>query len=213
MVPPNFAPDPAYTSARVAAATLARALAAAAPHRVAALSSIGGHRESGLGLITQVRFLEGKPGQPRDPDRHPPAGLVHGEFAVGRGACAGDRRDGVFPTAARPPVPDDRDRRYRPDHRRRADPDLDRAPRDRNRRTEALRAERGCIPARRGAGAERDGAGGAAGELGRAFPISGCGVAAPRIEMLDGFNSGWIDFERGGERARYRPDALRDGAG
>lgn len=58
MVPPDFAPQPDYPGARVAASSLARAIAEAAPERVVALSSIGGQRESGLGLITQVHILE-----------------------------------------------------------------------------------------------------------------------------------------------------------
>jgi NAD(P)H dehydrogenase (quinone) len=58
MVPPDFAPQPGYPGARAASASLARALAAAAPKKVVALSSIGGQHESGLGLITQVHILE-----------------------------------------------------------------------------------------------------------------------------------------------------------
>ncbi len=58
MVPPNFAPDPDFTSARMAAANQTAALAAAKAPKVAALSSIGGERQSGLGLITQVHILE-----------------------------------------------------------------------------------------------------------------------------------------------------------
>ena len=50
--------QPGYPEARAAAASLARVLAAVAPQRVVALSSIGGQRESGLGLITQVHMLE-----------------------------------------------------------------------------------------------------------------------------------------------------------
>ncbi|RFU44681.1 NmrA family NAD(P)-binding protein [Paraburkholderia sp. DHOC27] len=58
MVPPDFAPQPGYPGARAAAASLTRALAAAKPQRVVALSSIGGQHDSGLGLITQVHILE-----------------------------------------------------------------------------------------------------------------------------------------------------------
>jgi uncharacterized protein YbjT (DUF2867 family) len=58
MVPPAFAPQPGYPEARKAATTIAAALKAARPGRVVALSSIGGERESGLGLITQVHILE-----------------------------------------------------------------------------------------------------------------------------------------------------------
>jgi uncharacterized protein YbjT (DUF2867 family) len=58
MVAPNFAPQPGYPSAHASAAVLKEALTKARPARVAALSSIGGQRESGLGLITQVHILE-----------------------------------------------------------------------------------------------------------------------------------------------------------
>ncbi|REE22054.1 MULTISPECIES: NmrA family NAD(P)-binding protein [unclassified Paraburkholderia] len=58
MVAPNFAPQPGYPNAHEAAAVLKQALTKARPERVAALSSIGGQRESGLGLITQVHILE-----------------------------------------------------------------------------------------------------------------------------------------------------------
>jgi NAD(P)H dehydrogenase (quinone) len=58
MVPPAFAPQPGYPEARKAASAIAAALKVARPGRVVALSSIGGERESGLGLITQVHILE-----------------------------------------------------------------------------------------------------------------------------------------------------------
>jgi uncharacterized protein YbjT (DUF2867 family) len=58
MVPPTFAPQPGYPEARKAASAIAAALQAARPGCVVALSSIGGEREAGLGLITQVHILE-----------------------------------------------------------------------------------------------------------------------------------------------------------
>ncbi len=58
MVPPNFAPDPGFTAARTAASAHAEAIALAALPRVVALSSIGGHRGSRLGLITQLHIFE-----------------------------------------------------------------------------------------------------------------------------------------------------------
>jgi NAD(P)H dehydrogenase (quinone) len=58
MVPPAFAPQPGYPEARKAASAIAAAAKTARPGRVVALSSIGGERESGLGLITQVHILE-----------------------------------------------------------------------------------------------------------------------------------------------------------
>lgn len=58
MIPPNFAPDRDYTFAYETAASLVEAILAAEPEKVVALSSIGGGQESGLGLITQVHILE-----------------------------------------------------------------------------------------------------------------------------------------------------------
>lgn len=58
MVPPNFAPAPGFPDARAAIATQVEAARAADIARVVALSSIGGHRPHGLGLITQARLME-----------------------------------------------------------------------------------------------------------------------------------------------------------
>ncbi|MDE1181618.1 NmrA family NAD(P)-binding protein [Paraburkholderia sp.] len=58
MIPPDFAPSREFPGARIAASSIVRALMAAKPSKMVALSSIGGHRESGLGLITQVRLFE-----------------------------------------------------------------------------------------------------------------------------------------------------------
>ncbi|AVA22708.1 MULTISPECIES: NmrA family NAD(P)-binding protein [unclassified Rhizobium] len=58
MASPNFAPDPGFPSARRDAAAQAAAIQRAQPGKVVMLSSIGGQRTSGLGLITQVHMLE-----------------------------------------------------------------------------------------------------------------------------------------------------------
>lgn len=58
MLAPNFAPQPGYPTAHAAAAVVRQALLRAKPQRVAALSSVGGQREAGLGLITQVHIFE-----------------------------------------------------------------------------------------------------------------------------------------------------------
>lgn len=58
MVPPHFAPKPGYPEARAAIASQMEAVLATRPGKIVALSSVGGHRFSGLGLITQVRLLE-----------------------------------------------------------------------------------------------------------------------------------------------------------
>jgi NAD(P)H dehydrogenase (quinone) len=58
MMPPNFAPAPGFPDAKAIAAGLRQALEKAMPERVVALSSVGAHRTSGLGLITQCHILE-----------------------------------------------------------------------------------------------------------------------------------------------------------
>jgi len=58
MVPSNFAPEPGFPEAKAVAAGLRQALERAKPERIVALSSVGGHRTSGLGLITQCHILE-----------------------------------------------------------------------------------------------------------------------------------------------------------
>jgi NAD(P)H dehydrogenase (quinone) len=58
MVPPNFAPAAGYPETRAMVAALHEALAAARPAKAVYLSSIGAHRLSGLGLITQSHILE-----------------------------------------------------------------------------------------------------------------------------------------------------------
>lgn len=58
LVPANFAPSADFSEARAAAAAIARALDTAQVPKVVALSSIGSHQPSGLGLITQTRLLE-----------------------------------------------------------------------------------------------------------------------------------------------------------
>jgi NAD(P)H dehydrogenase (quinone) len=58
LVPANFAPSADFSEALTAATAIAQALCAAEVPKVVALSSIGSHQPSGLGLITQTRLLE-----------------------------------------------------------------------------------------------------------------------------------------------------------
>jgi uncharacterized protein YbjT (DUF2867 family) len=58
MVPSNFAPTPGFPEAKAIAAGLRQALERAKPERVVALSSVGGHRDSGLGLIRAFECAE-----------------------------------------------------------------------------------------------------------------------------------------------------------
>jgi NAD(P)H dehydrogenase (quinone) len=58
MVPPCFAPAAGYPETRGIVAVLHRALQAAKPARAVYLSSVGAHQSEGLGLITQSHILE-----------------------------------------------------------------------------------------------------------------------------------------------------------
>jgi NAD(P)H dehydrogenase (quinone) len=58
MVPPNFAPAPGYVETRATLAVLHKALSKARPPKAVYLSSIGAEQVSGLGLITGSHLLE-----------------------------------------------------------------------------------------------------------------------------------------------------------
>jgi uncharacterized protein YbjT (DUF2867 family) len=58
MLPANFAPDPDFAEPRALIATLSAALHRAQPPKVVALSSIGAQQTRDLGLITQLHLLE-----------------------------------------------------------------------------------------------------------------------------------------------------------
>jgi uncharacterized protein YbjT (DUF2867 family) len=58
MVPPYFAPAPGYPETKNIVANIRSALAAAKPKKVVYLSSVGAQHQHGLGLITQSHILE-----------------------------------------------------------------------------------------------------------------------------------------------------------
>jgi NAD(P)H dehydrogenase (quinone) len=58
IIPPNFAPAPGYPEARAFTTGLRKAIESGQPKCAVYLSSVGAHRENGLGLITQCRILE-----------------------------------------------------------------------------------------------------------------------------------------------------------
>ena len=58
MIPPNFAPGKDFPETRAVVGALRLAAQAAKPARIVCLSSVGAHRDKGLGLITQLRILE-----------------------------------------------------------------------------------------------------------------------------------------------------------
>ena len=58
MIPPNMAPDPGFPDSIARIAAIKKAIFAANPPRAVYLSSIGSEKESGLGLITTTHLLE-----------------------------------------------------------------------------------------------------------------------------------------------------------
>jgi NAD(P)H dehydrogenase (quinone) len=58
MNPPDFAPPPGFPETRAVVAAISQALAATAPPKAVYLSSVGAQRESGAGLITSLHLLE-----------------------------------------------------------------------------------------------------------------------------------------------------------
>jgi uncharacterized protein YbjT (DUF2867 family) len=58
LIPPNFMPAPGFPEAQAALNAFEKTLSAARPGRVVYLSSIGSQLDHGLGLITQTHMLE-----------------------------------------------------------------------------------------------------------------------------------------------------------
>ena len=58
MVPPNIAPQPGFPESKAVIAAVGKALRQAQTRRVVALSSIGSEKTSGLGLITATHLFE-----------------------------------------------------------------------------------------------------------------------------------------------------------
>ena len=58
MIPPNMTPDPGFPDSVARIAEIKKAVLAARPPRAVFLSSIGGEKTSGLGLITTAHSLE-----------------------------------------------------------------------------------------------------------------------------------------------------------
>jgi NAD(P)H dehydrogenase (quinone) len=197
MIAPNFAPLPGYPNAHAAAAVLREALTRAKPQRVVALSSVGGQRESGLGLITQVHILEAALA-----DLPIPTAILRPAWFMENSLwdIAPARDTGVLPSFLQP-----LERAYPMV----ATADIGRviantlAQSWQGRRVIEIEGPRRY--------AQHEIAALLGGVLGRRvkaeavpreqwearFQAAGTAWPAPRIEMIDGFNSGWIDFEGG----------------
>jgi uncharacterized protein YbjT (DUF2867 family) len=200
MVPPNFTPAPGYPEARAVATGLRKAIEKAGPKRVVYLSSIGAHREKGLGLITQCQILEQELSTVSRPNAFIRAAwfMENSQWDIdsarekGEIASFLDPLDRPFPMvatgdigelAARILQQDWTDNRYLELEGPRRYSQLDAAEtwsRLLNRPVVAKpvpREEWDAFFQQQGTPPDR---------------------TAPRIEMLDGFNSGWIDFEGNG---------------
>ncbi|HEY0524230.1 MAG TPA: NmrA family NAD(P)-binding protein [Stellaceae bacterium] len=195
MLPANFDPAPGLPEVRAINATLVEALRAAKTPKVVALSSIGAERTTGLGLITQLHLLE----EALDGLETDRAYLRAGWFMENAAwDVAPARQTGALQSFLQP---------------------LDRAiPMVATADVGATAADALTSAAWTGrrvievAGPRRYAPTDLAASLGRAlgrpvepvvvprerweglFREQGAVNPAPRIEMLDGFNSGWIDF-------------------
>jgi NAD(P)H dehydrogenase (quinone) len=204
MIAPNFAPQPGYPNAHAAAAVLKEALTQARPARIAALSSIGGQRESGLGLITQVHILEDALASL---STSIPTAILRPAWFMENSLwdIAPSRDTGVMPSFLQP-----LDRKYsmvatrdigcviantltQTWHGRRVI-EIEGPQRYTQHEIAALLGET-LGRAVRAEPVPRE-------QWEALFQTQGTTWPAPRIEMIDGFNSGWIDFEEDGVNER-----------
>jgi uncharacterized protein YbjT (DUF2867 family) len=200
MVPPNFVPAEGYPETRAIVSTLRHALAATRPEKVVYLSSVGAQQDRGLGLITQLHILEQELGTLPIANAFIRAAwfLENYQWDVGPAHERGEIDVYLNPLNRMFPMVATRDigelaaasiqqkwsgnrylelegpQRYSP---------LDAAAAFSRLLNRPVNAR--LIPRA---------------EWNDLFEQQGMpkGRTAPRIEMLDGFNSGWIDFERTG---------------
>jgi NAD(P)H dehydrogenase (quinone) len=202
MVPPSFAPSPGFPESRAINEALRRALEAASPPKIVCLSTIGAHRPERLGLLQQLRLLEeaiGSVGRPVTFLR-PAWFLENAQWDVEPA-----RRTGVIDSYLEPldrAVP------------MVATADVGRIAAEalleawEGRRILEIEGPRRCSPeAIATLLGEALGRSVVARVVSRAawaanFEAQGTSWPEPRMEMLDGFNSGWIDFEGGGAEHR-----------
>ncbi len=197
MVPPDFDPQPGFPGARAAIGAQVEALAAAAVPQVVALSSIGGQRSSGLGLITQSHLLE----QALAGLKASIAILRPGWFMENSAWDLAPARE----TGAMPSFLDPLDRPYPMV----ATADIGKvaaqvlAQQWQGRRVIEIggpkRYTQHEIAALLGRvlGREVQASAVPRAQWEALFRSQGMQRPAPRIEMIDGFNSGWIEFEPG----------------
>jgi uncharacterized protein YbjT (DUF2867 family) len=212
MIPANFAPAPGFPETRALVAALRTALDRSRPPKAVYLSSVGAHRESGLGLISQIHILERELGSLPIPNAFVRAAwfMENFQWDVGPAMNRGEIDVYLDPLDRAIPMVSTQDigrlaagalqqawsgnrflelegpRRYSPlDATEILTGLLGREVRPRQipRAQWAAEFERGGTPADR---------------------------TASRIEMLDGFNSGWIDFEILGTEHRRGEQTLAE---
>ncbi len=197
MIPPSFAPAEGFPEARAILASVRRALAAAAPPKIVCLSSIGAQRSSGLGLITQLYLLEQELGSLPMPSAFLRAGwfMENSAWDIDPALQTGEMASFLHPLDRAFPLV--------------ATADVGRVAAEtlqeswKGRRVLEIEGPRRYTPNEMAT---------LLGEaLGRSvavqavprdrwealFQSQGTAWPAPRMAMLDGFNSGWIEFEGG----------------
>jgi hypothetical protein len=200
MLPPLFDPSPDYPEAKAMIATVCTALAAAAPGRVVALSTVGADVER-PNLLNQLRLLEQSLAAL-------PMSVAFLRAAWFMENAAGDlasaRDSGVIQSYLQPldrPIPmvssEDVGRTAAAMLQERWD----------GARVVELEGERVSAERLAGAFSQALGKPVRAEAVPRAdweaiFRAQGMRNPAPRIQMIDGFNEGWIDFADQGRRAR-----------
>jgi NAD(P)H dehydrogenase (quinone) len=213
MIPPYFAPAPGFPEARAVIASIRRALATARPPKVVYLSSIGAQHDHGVGLITTLHILEREMGTLPIPGAflRPAWFMENSVWDVASARDQGEIASYLQPLDRKFPMI--------------ATADIGRAAAETllenwsGRRTIELEGPERYSP--------NDSAAAFAKLLGRAvrakiversqweaqFESQGTPRERnePRIEMLDGFNSGWIEFAREGTEYRKGVVTLEEG--
>jgi NAD(P)H dehydrogenase (quinone) len=198
MIPPNFAPSPAFPETRQIIAALRGALTNVRPAKVVYLSSIGAQHTSGLGLITQLHILEEELSSVPAANAFLRPGWFMENF---QWDISSARQKGEFPSFL---YPLERQIPMVATH------DIGRLA------AQTLQQEWQGLRHLEIEGPHRYSPMDAASVFSRLFqrPVSAVSIprqqwasvfqeqgtpsdrTAPRIEMLDGFNSGWIEFEQ-----------------
>jgi uncharacterized protein YbjT (DUF2867 family) len=200
MVPPNFTPSPGFPETRAVVASIREALETALPEKVVYLSSVGGQHRAGTGLILQCNLLEEGTKEVPVASAYLRAGwfMENFEWDVAAAREKGEIDAYLSPLDRRFPMI--------------ATEDIGRLV------AETLQQEWSGNRVLELEGPQRYSQEDVAGTFARilerpvkakevpreewAARFEGQGMPAdrtePRIEMLDGFNSGWIEFERDG---------------